>query len=90
MDFAEPDYDPIRHEALGVTPERWKELIKILMDEGYITGVEMRSYLREEKDQIIRFGPHITLKGLEYLHENSMMQKALKLAKGVVDKIPIP
>lgn len=29
--------------------------------------------------------PEITLKGLEYLEENSMMKKVSKVAKGVID-----
>ena len=31
--------------------------------------------------------PRITLKGLEYLQENSLMKKAAELAKGVADII---
>lgn len=30
----------------------------------------------------------ITLKGLEYLHENSIMQKMYNLAKGIKDVTP--
>lgn len=30
----------------------------------------------------------ITLKGLEYLHDNSMMRKAADIAKGIADIIP--
>ncbi|MEG0585127.1 MAG: YjcQ family protein [Christensenellaceae bacterium] len=35
-----------------------------------------------------KFEPKITLKGLEYLHENSMMQKIMRAAKGIKDTIP--
>ncbi len=30
----------------------------------------------------------ITLKGLEYLQENSIMRKIYKTAKGIVDMVP--
>lgn len=32
--------------------------------------------------------PEITLKGLEYLEENTLMKKAASLAKGIKDTIP--
>jgi len=32
--------------------------------------------------------PEITLKGLEYLEENTLMKKAANLAKGIKDTIP--
>lgn len=32
--------------------------------------------------------PRLTLKGLEYLNENSLMQRAMKMAKGIKDSIP--
>ena len=32
--------------------------------------------------------PEITLKGLEYLEENSLMKKAANLAKGIKETIP--
>lgn len=32
--------------------------------------------------------PQITLKGLEYLNENSLMQRAMRMSKGIKDCVP--
>lgn len=87
MDYAEPDYTPIQAEALGLTEERWKALIKMLIKDGYVEGVTIKTYMRST-DTIVQFAPVITLKGLEYLHENSMMQKIMRAAKGIKDVLP--
>ena len=87
MDYAEPDYEPIKASVLGLTDERWKAIIKMLVDNGYIEGIAMKNYMRVGLT-ISKFEPQITLKGLEYLHENSMMKKIMETAKGIKDMIP--
>lgn len=87
MDYDEPDYLPIKAEALELTEERWKAIIKMLVDNGYVEGVVIKQYARVGST-ITRFEPIITLKGLEYLHENSMMKKAMEVAKGIKDIVP--
>ena len=59
----------------------------MMADVGYIKGVSFRRNITGETiaaAQNIR----ITLKGLEYLQENSIMRKIYNAAKGVVDIIP--
>ena len=87
MDCAQPDFDPIRAEALGLTEERWKAIIRMLLSEGYITGVTIKDYTRSP-NVVALFAPQITLKGLEYLHENSIMKRIMNVAKGIKDVIP--
>lgn len=87
MDYSEPDYEPILAAALGLTEERWRLLMKMLTENGYIDGVVLKQYMRSGIT-IIRFNPEITLRGLEYLHENSMMKKIMEIAKGITDIIP--
>ena len=87
MDYSEPDYEPISAAALGLTEERWRLLMKMLTKNGYIDGVVLKQYMRA-RITVIRFNPEITLRGLEYLHENSMMKKAMEVAKGITDIIP--
>ena len=87
MDFSEPDYEPIKSEALGLTEERWEAIIMMLLKDGYIEGVIVKDYIRQKK-YISEFEPKITLKGLEYLNENGMMKKIVKAAKGIKDTIP--
>lgn len=85
MDFEERDTAPITAEALGISQERWLELMVMLSENDYISGVEVKRYVRALPQVGNLAGIRITLKGLEYLQENSLMKKAEKLAQGVVD-----
>ncbi len=87
MDLEEPDTERISAENLRVSPERWNKYIEMLADAGYIKGVSLKRYsdgeLQVNIDEI-----RITLKGLEYLSENTIMQRMYKAAKGITDLIP--
>lgn len=85
MDFEERDTAPITADALGVSQERWLELMVMLSENGYISGVAIKRYVRSLPQVSNLADIRITLKGLEYLQENSLMRKAEKLAQGVVD-----
>lgn len=86
MDCEELDAEPIQPDALGLTKERWTGLMEMLINEGYIIGAEVKRHIRAAP-MIMMDRPRITLKGLEYLQENSLMKKAADLARGVVDLI---
>lgn len=83
LDVAAPDITPIKAEALGLSEERWKSLLLMLQKEGYVDGLQFKQYIGEESvmqsDKI-----KVTLKGLEYLEENSMMRKIKDNTSGVV------
>lgn len=85
MDFAEPDLEPISAAALGITKERWAEIMAMLSDNGYVSGITAKRYMRSPIVISGLSNIRITLKGLEYLQENSLMQKAAELAKGAMD-----
>ena len=83
LDVAAPDMIPISAEPLGLTPERWKALMLMLSEEGYIKGLYYKEYVGEES--VLRVDKvKITLKGLQYLEENSMMRKVKDETTGVV------
>ena len=86
LDLSTPDMTPIKAEALGLSEERWKSLLLMLYKEGYIEGLKYKRFIGEESvmqaDKI-----KITLKGLEYLEENSVMRKIKDAALNVVDII---
>ena len=86
MDYSEPDYTPIKANILELTGERWTQIIKMLLREGYIEGVEIKQYIRNT-DTVTSFNPHITLKGLEYLEENSVMKKVAQAVTGIAQII---
>lgn len=87
MDLDEFDVESvITPDNLGVSENRLKAILRILLKEGYLDGgifvncCGIHGIKWEE--------PSITLKGLEYLQENSLMKKAANLAKGVHEVIP--
>lgn len=84
MDCEEFDRETISAEALGISEERWRRIFMLLSNEGYISGFFIKRGLGDMY-YVAGSGPEITLKGLEYLEENSMMKKAANLVKGVAD-----
>lgn len=86
MDVDEPDFSCLDAEHLGISPARWRALMTMLIDEGYISGV--RIVRTKTMDEVLLLHPQITLAGLTYLEENSLMQKAYRLAKGIKDVTP--
>lgn len=86
MDYDEADLDFISAEKFGVTQQRWVAIMEMLEAEGYITGLSIKRSIDGEVCYSVSH-PRITLKGLEYLQENSIMQKAANIAKGVADII---
>ena len=56
----------------------------MLLNEGYISGGETWNAMDCGYPRVALTRPELTLKGLEYLEENSLMRKAADLAKGIV------
>ena len=83
---AEKEISP---EALKITESRWSAYIKMLNDAGYISGVRIDDYINGEIDIDIS-EISLTLHGLQYLAENTMMVRmwnAFKTVKEVKDTI---
>jgi hypothetical protein len=88
MDLPAFDIDALQLEAMGVTAERLHRYLEMLQDAGLIKNADL--YTSVTGDLCLR-NPRkirITLKGLEYLQENSIMKKLYNAAKGAVDLIP--
>lgn len=88
LDYDEFDEESISPELLKVTEQRYNAIMAMLAKEGYIEGVSVKRMLGDCYPQIAVRNIRITLKGLEYLNENSLMKKAASLAKGVVELLP--
>lgn len=87
MDLDEFNPEEISAERLGISENRWRAIMEMLSESGYVKGVSViksigGSSLRLRSD----FG--ITLKGLEYLDDNTFMKKAANIAKGIKESIP--
>lgn len=85
LDFEEPDHTPIEAGSLKISEPKWARLMKMLVDEGYIKGVLIVNYPEMSYPLVKLVNPTITLKGIEYLKENSLMKKASDLAKGIAE-----
>lgn len=84
MDLEEFDRNSISAGALGLSVPKWSRLMAMLLKEGYITGGETWNDMDCGYPRVALSRPELTLKGLEYLEENSLMKKAADLAKGIV------
>ncbi len=87
MDLPEFDIEQIGHKRLNISQERCSRYFEMMVDTGLIKGVKVYSDVTDET-VIEDEGVRITLKGLEYLQENSFMKKAYKLAKGIKEVTP--
>ena len=84
-DYDDPDMDFISAKTLGISQQRWNAIIEMLAENGYIKGIEIKASADRTETAISVDNPRITLKGLEYLYENSMMHKMAQAAKGIAD-----
>lgn len=89
MDYEVFDVSAISPERLGITRERWEKIIIMIVRSGYVEGVVYDQSLADYGPRIAEpIHPIITLKGLEYLVDNSLMKKAANVVKGIKDTIP--
>ena len=85
MDYDGFDRNQLTAEYLGISKNRLDAILTMLQEEGYVHGV---MYVRGLHGVKLDPSFGITLKGLEYLEENSTMKKAAALIKGIKDTIP--
>ena len=86
LDYEELDANAFSCENLGLSENRRDSILVMLQESGYKKGVVIVECL---SGRAVNFsGMQITLKGLEYLNENSLMRKAANIAKGIKDIVP--
>lgn len=87
MDLEKCNMELFSADALGVSKERWNKYIEMMADVGYIKGVRIMRTVTG--DTVVKDdGIQITLKGLEYLQENTIMRRIYNAAKGMKEVIP--
>lgn len=69
--------------ALDVPEDEWLDVIRMLLDEGYIAGAKVGKDILGNQYVDVK-NVRITLKGAQYLSENSAMQKFAKTATDVI------
>ena len=73
MDLENVDIERISSNNLGISQQRWNKYMEMLLDAGYIKGVTIQKYVTGETN-VDAEDIRITLKGLEYLSENSLQR----------------
>lgn len=87
MDLPIVDPSIINADILGISEQRFERCIEMLTDEGYIDGVYTLRLLDGTKI-VDNSDMHITLRGLEYLQEDSIMKRQHNAAKGIKTLTP--
>lgn len=86
MDYEVVDIRRLSADNLNITEPKRKALLGMLLKNEYVEGFQVIQYIGDPTPNIEGLeGIRITLKGLEYLEENSLMQKAARLAKGIAE-----
>ena len=85
-----PEFDLLANigpEKLKVSDERYCRYLEMMLDVGYIKGVEITRNIIGSTTVDAK-NIRITLKGLEYLQENSIMRQMFEAAQGIARIIP--
>ncbi|MDU1264862.1 MAG: YjcQ family protein [Peptostreptococcus sp.] len=87
MDLEAFDPELIGCKELDISKPRWSRIMSMLKKQEYIQGIDVWYSLDQDYPRVKLVRPEITLKGLEYLNENSMMKKVYNAAKGIKELI---
>ena len=87
MDLEEFDPELIGYKELDISKLRWSRIVSMLKEQEYIQGIDVWYSLDQDYPRVKLARPEITLKGLEYLNENSMTKKVHNAAKGIKELI---
>ena len=80
------DYALISAKAMGITHERWEQLCIMLQKNNLVRGLVYDQTMSDKFPHLVEpIRPTITLKGMEYLNENSLMSKAKEALRMVGD-----
>lgn len=82
----EPDENMLSADALGI-PERYRmDVLEELAAHRYVSGVSIRHLLGGD---IVEFDrPRVTIEGVQFAQENTMMAKAARILRDAKASIP--
>ena len=83
-----PKADEFSHVALGIPERYWCDIMGELFRRGFITGVTIAPH--GEAVTVMTSRPRVTMEGVEFMQENSMMAKARKFLVDTKSALPIP
>lgn len=82
-----PDMRMVSPEALGINAAYWASIIEELVDRGYVKGYRVAD-IPSRNRVITPEHPTVTMSGVEFLMENSMMRKAYQFLRDTKDAVP--
>ena len=89
LDNEQIDCEKISHEKLGISFVRWENLLWEMQANGYIRGLVYEQTMSDSSPHIVMpITPKITIKGMEYLAENTFMKKAEDALKRIKSVVP--
>lgn len=88
MDLEKFDNNMLSAESLKISKPKWSRIMALMVQEGYITGIDVWNSMDCRYPRVGMVRPEITLKGLEYLEQNGLMKRAANIAKGIKSTIP--
>ena len=89
MDLGELDPDAISADKFRISQPRWEKIMIMLAKSGYIEGIRYEQNFADYSPRICEpITPVITLRGLEYLSENTVMKRVANVLKGIKEATP--
>lgn len=82
----EPDRAKFSNDALGIPQEYWMDVMEELAEHGYVKGISVLRYIGGRGIEIER--PRVTMEGVAFAQENTMMERARKFLQDAKAAIP--
>lgn len=80
------EFDGSLFKDLKISDVRFRNYIEMLEDAGYIEGIRIDEYITDEVSVDFQ-DARITIEGLKFLAENTLLAKSYKVVKGLTDII---
>lgn len=81
-----PDVSKFSATALGINDLYWEAIVADLVNRGYVRGVTV--YHSQDRDRVQMINPSVTIEGVEFMMENSLMRRALDFLTETKSAIP--
>lgn len=83
----EPDDAGWGSRELGIPESYWTSIVEELIEHRFITGVKVNHFLGGQ-DMVSAFRPRVTMEGVAFAQENTMMAKAKAFLQDAKAAIP--
>lgn len=80
------DWKRISADGYGIPYGYWRGIMQDMADEGFIKGLVVKKYIDMAEPTVLETDVRITMMGIEFLKENSQMNKVrewIKTAPGI-------